>query len=221
MAWWRLLPALALVVAGCLGNPPDLAPVGTDTSSGTSSMAPGPSFDGDDCSHMDSGGTTGGSPSPSPSPRPCACPYREGCPIPAIDTDPDVVFHLNGSYPINGTLALNIRNVGAAAYAYESVLIRRMVDLYTDTGRMVWAGPCYSDVRTYATLEPGDTHDLGARSLRECTQGWWYWSHGSCTASEPLPAGLYHLRHTFCAPAGHTDDCQAAQTRTGADFRIE
>lgn len=152
------------------------------------------------------------------------CPTARGCPIPAVDAAPGVVFLLQPEYGAGATVEVSIRNVGPVAYAYRTHYTACDLTYWTASGQRFIIPPgTHCDLANRAALAPGDSTRLFNWSLDECTKDTW-----GCAAKRPLAPGTYHVRGDFHPVVGEGDAAQGGSvpadpgnaTRAGATFRI-
>lgn len=164
MRGWVLLAAI--LMAGCLGN------TGTDSAS-------------DPCAD---GGVVKDY-------RTCTgCPWIDGCAIPDMDANPEVVLTMNGTYRPGEMATVHARNVGNRTYTHYAEATCH-VGFYTDSGRQFIVRPrSHCDIANRLSIYPGEDLVLFLWPLDECHRTNW-----GCADNAPLPPGEYHLRATFCA----------------------
>lgn len=146
------------------------------------------------------------------------CPWRKGCPVPAMDAEPEIEIHVNDTAAAGTRVEVRARNVGSSTFSYSLLYEACRMTFHTDDGRqfLVPEGT-HCDIANPGTIRPGQVVTLFTWGLEECTLDQW-----GCVEREPLRPGTYHLRDTLCIadPDGYGGDCEAGSTRTGATIRI-
>jgi len=152
------------------------------------------------------------------------CPWVEGCEIPAMDADPEIVLAMNSTYRPGETAVVHARNLGTRTYTHLA-WAQCAIGFYAESGRkFVVPSGTHCDIGNQVWVEPGEQFVLFTWPLDECYRDNW-----GCAEKGPLPPGEYLLRATFCqaepttTPPGQTvspnTNCQRV-SRTGATFRI-
>lgn len=147
----------------------------------------------------------------------CACPYLDGCGIPPFDSDADVAFLLNSSYAVNTTVLWLVRNDGTLNYSAMAPTACS-IEVYTEKGRRISMGACYTDVIQATRIPAGQQIQLGSWPAGECTRSETPWYSGRCVEWQPLPPGTYQIRRTFCRfSESNSEDCSTV-SRSGAQI---
>lgn len=199
----RSLVVLLIAVSGCVGVDPAQPTEGEDANARMvdSSASTSSSFSTTATTSCDAR---------------CACPYVDGCGVPEYDAEADIRFVLNASYVEGESVHWVLRNHGSRDYGIESPASCSM-EVYTQSGRRIWLGPCYTDFKQTHTIPAGAEANLGSWPAGECVEDDRKWYAGSCARWERLGPGTYEVRRSFCAMNESQLDCKIV-SRTGGQI---